>query len=109
MATLTAEQRTDLQADLGISYDEAVFTDDELDRLYTRAASYDGAVVYALDQILMNAAKFNDYTAGSSSEKKSQVFAQLKMMREMWARRAGIGLGDLQAGVIDLDFMEKAD
>jgi hypothetical protein len=36
------------------------------------------------------------------------VFAQLKLMREMWARRAGIGLGDLQAGVIDLDFMDKA-
>lgn len=109
MATLTADEREDLQADLGITYDETVFTDAELDRLYTRAATLDGARVYALDQLLMNAAKFNDYTAGSSTEKKSQVFAQLMAMRAMWARRTGIGLGELQAGVIDLDFMDKGD
>lgn len=110
MATLSAAQLGDIQADLGIGQDGAVFTDAELSRLYTRAESdYDLTVVYALEQLMVDAAKLNDYTAGSSSEKKSQVFAQLKAMREMWAKRAGVGFGELGAGVIDLDFMEKGD
>ncbi len=109
MATLSSDELADLQADLGIGSDGSVFSDEELDRLYTRATTLDGARVYALDQLLMNAAKFNDYTAGSSTEKKSQVFAQLMAMRTMWARRTGIGLGEMQAGVIDLDFMDKSD
>lgn len=110
MATLSSDQLSDMQGDLGISDNEAVFTDDQLHRLYTRADSdYELAMVYALDQLLMDAAKFNDYTAGSSTEKKSQVFAQLEKMRKLWAQRAGVGYGELGAGVIDLDFMEKGD
>ena len=67
------------------------------------------AVVYALDQLLMDAAKFNDYVAGSSSEKKSQVFDQLERMRKLWGAKAGVGYGTLRAGVINLDFQEKSD
>lgn len=107
---LTTEQRTDMQADLGIAADEGVFTDAELDRLYERAAAdYDVAMVYALDQLLMDAAKFNDYTAGSSSEKKSQVFDHLLKVRGMRAEAAGLGYGKVSGGVIDLDFMDKGD
>ena len=110
MATLSADQLGDLYGDLGIGSDGAVFTDTELHRLYTRAdGDYDLAVVYGVEQIMMDAAKFNDYTAGSSTEKKSQVFAQLKEMRGIWAARAGVSGGTLQAGVVDLDFMEKGD
>jgi len=110
MATLSSDQLGDMQGDLGISDDESVFTDDELNRLFTRAdGDYDLGMVYALDQLLMDAAKLNDYMAGSSSEKKSQVFAQLEKMRKLWGTRAGVGAGILRAGVIDLDFMEKGD
>lgn len=110
MATLDSDQLSDIQGDLGIVADEAVFTDDELHRLYTRAvSSYDLAVVYALDQLLMDAAKFNDYKAGSSSESKSQVFKHLQDVRKVWGQRAGVGYGALSAGVIDLDFQEKSD
>jgi len=110
MATLTADLRADLQGDLGIGSTGDVFTAAELDRLYTRASSdYDLAVVYALDQLLVDAAKLNDYTAGASSEKKSQVFAQLTKMRGVWGQRAGVGYGTLRGGVIDLDFQDKGD
>jgi hypothetical protein len=110
MATLTADQLADMQGDLGIGSTGDVFTDKELSRLYTRAGSdYDLTVVYALDQLLVDAAKLNDYTAGASSEKKSQVFNQLKMMRAMWGVRAGVGQGTLRAGVVDLDFQDKGD
>jgi hypothetical protein len=113
---LTLTQRTDLQQDLGITASQAVFTDAQLDRLYERAGSvYELTVCLALDQLLMDAAKLNDYTAGASSEKKSQVFAQLQAMRKVWGLRAsavgaaGMGYGSLSGGVIDLDFMEEAD
>lgn len=110
MAALTSELRRDLQADLGIGDDQDIFTNSELDRLYTRAAAdYDLTVVYALDQIMVDAAKLNDYRAGSSSESKSQVFEHLQAMRTLWADRAGVCGGRLTAGVVDLDFMEKGD
>lgn len=110
MSTLSSDQLSDIQADLGIDNTGTVFTDAELHRLFTRAgADYDRTVVYALDQLMMDAAKLNDYTSGASQEKKSQVFTQLKAMREMWARRAGVGLGTVRAGVIDMDFQEKGD
>ncbi len=79
MVTLTAEQRADLQADIGIADDESVFTNDELDRLYTRAGEdYNLTVVFALRQLLVSAARLTDYTAGQSSEKLSQVREGLK-------------------------------
>ena len=110
MAELSDDQRSDIQADIGIDSDQTVFTDAELDRLYTRASSdYDTAVVYALDQLLADAAKFNDYTAGASSERKSQVFENLMKLRNLKASMAGVGMGTIKAGVVDLDFMEKGD
>lgn len=74
MATLTSTLRADLQADLAIGSSEAVFTNDELDRLYTRAdGDYEKTIVLAMRQLMQNASKFNDYTAGQTSEKKSQI------------------------------------
>ena len=107
---LTATQLADIQADLGISDDEAVFTDDELDRLYDRAdSSYELTVALAVRQLLMTAAKRNDYTAGMSTEKKSQVFAQLKQMYEVWMTEAGGGYAPLVEGTIVQDFQEPGD
>lgn len=107
--TLTATQITDMRRDLGIGDDGTVFTDAELDRLYTRADSdYAVAMYYAIRQLMMDASKLNDYRAGSSTESKSQVFKQLQAMQKVWASEAGIGRGSLEAGVIDLDFMEKS-
>lgn len=111
---LTAEQLADFQADVGIAADQAVFTDAELSRLYVRAGSdYNTAVALAIRQLMADAAKLNNYTAGASSERKSQVFDHLKAMYEVWSKAAGIGdagIGNtLTAGVLDLDFMEKAE
>lgn len=85
MATLTATQRADMQADLGISADETVFTNDELDRLYTRADSnYEAAVYYGYRQLLADANKLFDYSAGMTKMSKSQVRAHLRDMLEFW-------------------------
>lgn len=107
MATLTSDQLADMQGDLGIGADESVFTDAELNRLYTRASSsYELAVAMGFRQLMADAAKFNDYTAGQSRESKSQVFAHLKDMSEMWMREAGGGLAPLTSGTIIQDFQE---
>ena len=107
MATLTADQLSDMQADLGIGTDESVFTDDELNRLYTRASGgYTAAVVLAIRQLLMNAAKLNDYTAGETSEKKSQVFNHLKDLLEYWEDQ---DRSSNQAKIVGMSFVPPTD
>lgn len=87
MATLDSDQLTDIRADIGD--DGTVFSDAELHRLYTRTSSdYNKAVVLALRQLLMNAAKLHDYRIAQSSESRSQVFKHLKMMLEYWEEKA---------------------
>jgi len=104
---LSAAQLTDFQADIGIGSDAAVFTDAELNRLYARASSeYDLAVAMAFEQLMSTAAKFNDYTAGYTAEKKSQVFAQLEKMADRWAAKAGYGAPSVVAGTIEQDLIE---
>lgn len=79
MADLTAEQLRDLQADLAIVDDETVWTDAELNRLYARAGeSYAGAKLLAIEQLYMASLGENDYTAGQTSEKRSQITQNLK-------------------------------
>ena len=90
---LTATQRTDMQADLGISADEAVFTNAELDRLYERADSdYNLAVFYGYRQLLAQANKFHSYTVGMTTVRRKEMRDNIKETMEFWqeeARRAG--------------------
>jgi hypothetical protein len=89
MAALTSDERSDLQGDLGISANQTVFTDNELDRLYTRAdGDYGLTVYYAYRQLLADANKFFDYTAGMTSVRKSQVRDHIKDMLTFWKDEA---------------------
>ena len=107
---LSEDQRRDMRRDLGLADDGGVFTDTELDRLFTRAGDdYALAVYLAFRQLLANAAKLNDYRLGSSSESKSQVFKHVQGMMEVWGKEAGVDtMPALQTGVIALDFVEKS-
>ncbi len=83
--TLTADQITDMQGDLGITNDQTVFTDAELQRFYVRAeGSYPKAMVFALRQLLANKAKLRDYGTGLSYEKESQVYDHVKGLLSVW-------------------------
>lgn len=85
MATLTAAQLADMQADLAITNDESVFLDSELQRIYDRAGgNYARAITIAIRQLLMNATKFNDYSAGQTTERKQQIFQNLQGMYKVW-------------------------
>lgn len=97
MATLTATQRADMQGDLGIGSDEAVFTNDELDRLYTRAeGDYNLAVFYAYRQLLADANKLFDYAAAQTRMNKSQVRAHLRDMLDFWGEESRTAANQLR-------------
>lgn len=90
---LTPELRADLQADLGITNDQAVFTDAELDRLYERASGdYNLTVYYGYRQLLAQANKFHNYTTGMTRIEAAQMREHIRDSMEFWkeeARRAG--------------------
>ena len=82
---LTTAQRTDMQGDLGISADETVFTNAELDRLYARVGDdYNLAVFFGYRQLLAQANKFHDYTEGMTQVKRSQMRASVKDSMKLW-------------------------
>lgn len=82
---LTAEQLADLQADLGISDDEAVFTDAELERLFARAdEDYSLAVYYAWRQIVGGAVNWIDYKEAQTSISRDQAWKHAMAMLEFW-------------------------
>ncbi len=83
---LSSDQLTDIRADIGDTNN--AFSNAELQRLYERASeSYEGTVLLAIDQLLMNASKLADFTSGESSERRSQIFDQLTKVRALWAGR----------------------
>lgn len=86
----TATQRERLRADIGA--DETSLPDADADDIYTEAGerytdadSIDAyARVVAIRRLMASAARETDYTAGESSEKASQVFAQLRALLPVW-------------------------
>jgi hypothetical protein len=88
VANLTIDQITDLRNDLGDNKTPPAFSDAELQRLYTRSDdNYSKTMVLGLDQLIMDAAKFSDYTQNETQEKKSQIFDHLLKVRAIWQGR----------------------
>jgi hypothetical protein len=110
MATLTTDQLSDLQADLGITDDESVFADAELNRLFTRAEEdYDLTVIYALRQMWRNAAKFTKYTQNASSEERQQIFDHLGKLLADAEGKYGLNDNVLEVGTIALGIDATCD
>lgn len=108
---LTPEEIQDVRDDIGDTGATPAFTDAEIQRAYDRVAGAPDAATrdsatrgLLLRQLLVSAAKLNDYSAGATSEKRSQVFAQLKAMFEMFSDALDAALltkpaGTLKAGL----------
>jgi hypothetical protein len=89
---LTADQITDFRKDIA-DVNEA-FSPDELNRLYARAQdnygktagveAYNQAVALAYRQLLANANKLANYSAGSTSESLAQVRNHIKDSLTYW-------------------------
>jgi hypothetical protein len=88
--TLSATELARLRRKLGDATG-TVFSDAELNDIYDEADSdFDRTLLISFEEIMYDAAKFNDYTAGQTSERKSQVFDHLqKLVTHLGATRAG--------------------
>lgn len=87
MPTPSAQDLTRLRRKIGSaipsggSDTDTAFTDDELEDIWDEAAGVEReAVILCLEILLSDAAKFNDYTAGQTSEKRGEIFDHLKVM-----------------------------
>lgn len=108
----TSEQRSDLRIDLGLTDDETVFTNTAIDRLYARAGEQytDADVieawvrVQACRQLRNQASTLTDYTQNASSERLSQVFANLDKMQAGFERDLAAatrrGMSSLRKGTL---------
>lgn len=88
--TITAQQITDLRADIG-DEGETAFSDAEISRIWDRVSGasstneqHEAALALMARQLMSNAAKLADYSAGETSEKRSQIFKHLKMLYDMY-------------------------
>ena len=100
MSELTADLRGDVQMDTSIGSVEAVFTNDELDRFYTRAsADYDKTVYFVWRALLADAAKLHNYAVANAREDEGQVFDHIQKMCDMWYEIA-FGQGSSQVAFV---------
>ena len=82
MADLTATQLTDIRADVGDS--NSAFSDLELQRLWARVENassdevrWDALKASIFEQLLNDATKLHDYSAGAVEHKLGKVYDQL--------------------------------
>jgi hypothetical protein len=91
MATLTADQTTDMLGDLAAGAIGDVFDQNELQRLYDRAGgSYELAVYYGWRQIYAESTKWVDYQVAQTKVSRSQAAAGIKDMLELWQSEARV-------------------
>lgn len=107
---LTIDQRSDLQGDLGIGFDQTIFTDHELDRAYTRAASnYDLTLAFLMRQLAASPKRLMFYF-GTNCPEDQQKSMRAALMTRLTTLEKALGLTNapLQVGSIDLslDFDE---
>lgn len=89
MAAITAADREYIRRKIGDGAATPLFSDADLDTIWDDAGeSRAQAVLECIEALLANAAKFNDYTIGQTSEKKQQIFDNLRMMAGYWRERA---------------------
>jgi hypothetical protein len=91
------DRRDRMRRKLGDTAAPYAFTDAELDDLYAQADNcFDCAIRDGFNELLADAAKLSDYTAGASSERRAQVFNNLVRMRDWWAERARNGVASVR-------------
>lgn len=83
---LTSQEIEDFRNDIGD--ENKAFSADEIQRLYVRGGSYDGAIVLGIEQLLASIAKFNDYKMNMSDEDANQAFNNLQDLLEVKHSRA---------------------
>ncbi len=76
MTTITASELTTLRRKIGRQ--GAGFTDPQLDAIWVEAGgSMNKALFICFEELMIDAARFNDYTQNETQEKRSQIFDHL--------------------------------
>jgi hypothetical protein len=84
---LTPDEITDFRNDIADS--DGAFEDEEIQRLYTRAGTYEGAVLLGIDQLIADASKLYTYRMNTTEEEREQVVDHLaNHLRPIWVERA---------------------
>jgi hypothetical protein len=88
MTDLTTAQKNQLRRRVGDSGATQAFSDPELQDAFDEAEEdLTAATVILLEWLVADAVKFNDYTAGQTSEKKSQVYDHLVKNLAHWQQK----------------------
>lgn len=94
---LTAAQTDDMLADLAAGALGDVFSQAELDRLYTRAGQdYNLAVYMGWLQTLGNSAKWINYRVAQTHVNRGDAFAHIEKMVELWGSLAKTGANQVR-------------
>lgn len=110
MAVLSAEQLADIRFDMDLPSDPDVFTNAQLQRLFTRAGEdYATTVAYAWRALLASASKMADYKAAQSGESLSQLYTHVKDMLKSAEKTAGISTSVAVVNLIGLNIDATAD
>lgn len=93
MAAITADDRNYIRRKVGDTGATLLFSDSDLADIWTDAGEdRQQAILECLQELMINAAKFNDYTIGQTSEKKQQVFENLQRMVAYWEKEVRSGV-----------------
>lgn len=85
MTAITSADRDYIRRKVGDTAATPLFSDSDLDTIWDDAGeNRKQSIVECMEELLINAAKFNDYTIGQTSEKKQQIFQNLQMMVDYW-------------------------
>lgn len=90
---LTANEILRIRRDIGDARTSQVYTDAEIQDDYDRSESISSETTrqaatrgFLIRGMLSDSARFNDYTAGATSEKRSQAFDHLKFLYSLYAK-----------------------
>lgn len=111
MAELTSAELLDMRGDLGIGPAPAVFTDAQLQRLYTRAGEhYNTAVYMAWLQIQAGAVGWVDYKVAQTSISREAAYQHIKDMVTSWGAKPGVAANQVQiVGLLEVPPRDKSE
>lgn len=91
MAVLDSDQLTDMRGFLGIGPAPAVFTDDQLQRLFVLSGeNFNGAVYLGWLQILGGAVNWIDYKVALTQMSREAAWEHVRAMVALWGAKPGV-------------------
>lgn len=82
---------------------ETVFSDDELQDIWTeQGGNWNKSILAAFEELLGNAYRFSEYTRNETTEKRNQIFQNLKYMAAYWQGKVDKSANSQQVRIVGL-------